>query len=74
MGEGFAMSSVLIEGLSSGWLPDALVRGPDTLLAYLDQGSGSYILQTLATGFFSIGYFARRVWKKLTSPWGRKDG
>lgn len=67
------MSSALIEGLSSGWLAEALGRGPDTLLAYLDQGSGSYILQTLATGFFSLGYFARRAWRKLT-PWGRKDG
>ena len=68
------MSSVLIEGLSSGWLADAVARGPDTLLAYLDQGSGSYILQTFATGLFSLGYFARRVWWKLTSPWGKKDG
>jgi hypothetical protein len=68
------MSSVLFEGLSSGWLTEALGRGPAALLAYLDQGSGSYILQTFATGLFSLGYFARRVWRKLTSPWGRKDG
>ncbi len=68
------MNSLWLDGLSSGWWLDTLWGGPDSLLAYLDQGSGSYILQTFATGLFSVGYFARRVWKTLTSPWRRKDG
>jgi hypothetical protein len=67
------MSEVLLDGLSQGWLGEAAWRGPSALLAYLDQGSGSYILQTLATGVFSLGYLARRFWQRLTSPRGRKN-
>ena len=71
---GLAMSTFVFEGLSCGWFAEAVGRGPAALLAYLDQGSGSYILQTLATGVFSLGYFARRIWQKLTFSRVRKDG
>ena len=36
-----------------------------TLVAYLDQGSGSFVLQTLMAGFFGLVYSLKRLQTRL---------
>lgn len=38
--------------------------------AYLDPGTGSYLLQILAGGFLGIGYIGRRFFADLASKLG----
>jgi len=35
--------------------------------AYLDMGTGSYILQSLLAGFFAVVYFVKIYWFKLSA-------
>lgn len=45
-----------------------------TLLAYLDPGSGSMILQVLAGGVAAVAVTAKLYWRRLTRFLGiRKD-
>jgi hypothetical protein len=45
-----------------------------TILAYLDPGSGSMILQVLLGGFAAAGVAIKMYWKKLTGIFRRDKG
>ena len=44
-----------------------------TLLAYLDAGSGSMIAQILVGGFAAAGVAIKMYWKKIKNFFGRGD-
>ena len=44
-----------------------------TLLAYLDAGSGSMIAQILVGGFAAAGVAIKMYWKKIKGFFGRGD-
>ncbi|MFM8561050.1 MAG: hypothetical protein ACKOK7_04390 [Solirubrobacterales bacterium] len=44
-----------------------------TLLAYLDAGSGSMIAQILVGGFAAAGVAIKIYWKKIKNFFGRGD-
>ena len=39
--------------------------------AYLDPGSGSFLLQLLIAGLLGAGFVIRRYWSKITSLFSR---
>ena len=49
---------------------ESLVDTFGGMLAYIDQSSGSYVLQTLAAGFFGVVYTVKTFFGRLT---GRKS-
>jgi hypothetical protein len=46
--------------LMGGWIGSDNSSG-GLVLAYLDQGAGSYVLQTVTAGFFGLVYLARQA-------------
>jgi hypothetical protein len=42
-------------------------------LAYLDAASGSMIVQAVVAGVAGVAVFAKLFWRRLTSPFRRKD-
>ncbi len=55
-------------------LCDAAVIGSvaPSLLAYLDPGAGSYLLQLLMAGFLGLMFSVKVYWKSLTGMWSRR--
>ena len=43
------------------------------ILAYLDPGSGSIIIQLILAALLGIGVFARTQWSRIKKFLGRKD-
>ncbi len=43
------------------------------VLAYLDPGSGSVLLQVLLGGFAAVGVMARLFWHRLAAVFRRND-
>jgi len=43
-------------------------------LAYLDPGSGSFIIQMLLAGLLGIGVGVRIYWKKIVALFNKKKG
>jgi len=43
-------------------------------LAYLDPGSGSFIIQMLLAGLLGIGVGVRIYWKKIVAFFNKKKG
>ena len=43
-------------------------------LAYLDPGSGSFIIQMLLAGLLGIGVGVRIYWKKIVAFFSKKKG
>lgn len=43
------------------------------ILAYLDPGSGSMILQLILAALLGLGVFVRIQWRKIKSLFGRKN-
>ena len=41
--------------------------------AYLDPGSGSFLLQLLIAGLLGMGFVIRRYWSKITSLFSRSN-
>lgn len=41
--------------------------------AYLDPGSGSFLVQLLIAGLLGMGFVIRRYWSKITSLFTRSD-
>ena len=41
-------------------------------LAYLDPGTGSFLLQLLAGGLFASMFFVKRIWNQVTGLIARK--
>ena len=41
--------------------------------AYLDPGSGSFLLQLLIAGLLGAGFVVRRYWNKITSLFSRSN-
>jgi hypothetical protein len=41
--------------------------------AYLDPGTGSYVLQLTLAGLLGAGYTLRRFWTRITSFLGRSS-
>ena len=46
--------------LMGGWIGSDNSTGA-VVLAYLDPGAGSYVLQTVAAGFFGLVYLAKQA-------------
>lgn len=42
------------------------------ILAYLDPGAGSYLLQLLMAGFLGLMFSVKVYWKSLTGMWSRR--
>jgi len=40
---------------------------PQKVYAYLDPGTGSYILQLIIAAFFGVGFAVKVYWKKIKS-------
>ena len=45
---------------------------PRKALAYLDPGSGSYLIQMLIAGAVGFGFILRNYWKKLKDIFKKK--
>lgn len=43
------------------------------MLAYLDPGSGSMLLQLLLAALLGMGVLVRSQWKRIKTLFGRKD-
>ncbi len=56
-----SMQSILEIGLRSAVLSEVLARGT----AYLDPGSGSYLLQLLVAGLFGGALALRAYWSRI---------
>lgn len=41
--------------------------------AYLDPGTGSFIVQSIIATVFAVGMFAKMYWAKLTSIFSKKE-
>ena len=41
------------------------------LFAYIDPGTGSYVLQLALAGLLAAGYTLRRFWTRVASLFGR---
>lgn len=52
----------------------AAVIGPlaAPILAYLDPGAGSYLLQLLMAGFLGLVFSVKVYWKALAGIWSRR--
>jgi hypothetical protein len=58
--------------LMDGWIgPDNSTGG--IVLAYLDQGAGSYVLQTVTAGFFGLVYLAKQALGAAARLVSRRD-
>jgi hypothetical protein len=48
---------------------------PDQILfAYVDPGTGSYLLQMALAGMLGAGYVIRRFWLQIKGLFARQDG
>ena len=45
---------------------------PDPVLAYIDPGTGSYVLQMAIAGALGASYAVKHYWGRLTSLFSRK--
>jgi hypothetical protein len=43
------------------------------LFAYIDPGTGSYMLQLALAGLLGAGYTIRRFWTRITALFGRSS-
>ena len=43
------------------------------LFAYIDPGTGSYVLQMALAGLLGAGYTIRRFWTRITALFGRSS-
>ena len=50
-----------------------LLAFEEPVLAYLDPGSGSMLLQVLLGGFAAVGVIARLYWHRLTALFRRNE-
>jgi hypothetical protein len=57
--------------MASGWI-DALA-GLDKNFAYLDPGSGSFILQVLIASLLAGMLFIKTFWRKITGGFRKSD-
>ncbi len=46
---------------------------PKSTYAYLDPGSGSYIVQILIASLAGIGFFVKTYWNQIKSIFSRKN-
>ena len=55
-------------------LCSAALIGPRAapILAYLDPGAGSYLLQLLMAGFLGLMFSVKVYWKSLSGMWSRR--
>ncbi|MCX6071284.1 MAG: hypothetical protein NTU91_10570 [Chloroflexi bacterium] len=58
--------------MAHGILTPEIVRQADVLLAYLDPGSGSFILQLLVAGILGGLVAIRMYWSKIKARFTRK--
>lgn len=56
--------------LSVGWLVFTALVVARPVRAYLDPGSGSYIIQIVVASLVSVGFFASTFWMKLQNLFG----
>ena len=47
---------------------------PQILAAYIDPGTGSYLLQMALAGMLGAGYVVRRFWSQIKGLFARQDG
>jgi len=55
----------------SGWIPDLVTQLAPP--AYLDPGSGSYLIQLLVAGALGAALVIRMQWDRIKNMFRRKD-
>jgi hypothetical protein len=65
------MTAIALLGAMTAFAPNRLVL--HTALAYLDPGSGSFLLQLLAAGVLGALFAARVLWGRVKARLRRKQ-